>query len=131
MTSRRVTEPRLGVVDARLDAAERVLRSRATGSAVADVTVLLTHVASDLADMAAAADTRTAAQLTALRSDVSGHLLAAGSLESAGAPVSAAVAMLRRATRAARAGLESTYGASRPVVAPEAERSYVQRPTFL
>ena len=110
MTPQRVPEPRLGVVDARLEAVDRVLRSRATDSAVADVTVLLTHVTSDLADMAAAADTRTAAKLTTVRSDVSGHLLAAASLESAGAPASAAVAMLRRATSAARAGLEATYG---------------------
>jgi hypothetical protein len=110
MTTLRVAEPRLAVVDARLNAAERALRSRPTDSAAADVTVLLTHVASDLADMAAAADTGTAAKLTTLRSDVSGHLLAAATLESAGAPTSATVAMLRRATLAARTGLEATYG---------------------
>jgi len=111
MTAMKLAEPRLAVLDARLGAAERVLRSRATDSAAADVTVLLTHIASDLADMAAAADTGTAAKLTTLRSDVSGHLLAAATLESAGAPASAIVAMLRRATDAARTGLEGTYGA--------------------
>ena len=110
MTAVRVAQSRLTVLEARLGAADRALGSRPQDAAVADVTVLLTRVASELAELAAMADTATAAKLTALRSDVSGHLLAAATLESAGAPARACLGMLRRATDAARAGLDETYG---------------------
>ena len=110
MPTPQLAEPRLAVLGARLDTAERELRKPPTEGVASDVSVLLGHVAADLVDMAALANTATAASLSATRADVSGHLLAAATLESAGAPASTTVAMLRRATRAARSGLEATYG---------------------
>lgn len=68
---------------------------------------LLMSIEADLGRMASAADTDTdtARQLLSVRADLSGHLLAAGALETAGAPADGVTRMLRKATGIARAGL--------------------------
>jgi hypothetical protein len=68
---------------------------------------LLTSIEADLGRLASAAetDTDTARDLLSVRADLSGHLLAAGALETAGAPVDGVARMLRRAAGTARAGL--------------------------
>jgi hypothetical protein len=70
---------------------------------------LLGTVESELGRLASAAetDTETARRLLSVRADLSGHLLAAGALETAGAPTDGVARMLRRAAGIARAGLGS------------------------
>jgi hypothetical protein len=112
VTALRVGEAWPGWVEAKVVAAHRALAAPTQDVAVLDeVTKLLTQVAGELADLAAGADNRTAAKLITARSDLSGHLLAAATLDAAGAPARASLTMLRRATEAVREGLEATYGA--------------------
>jgi len=65
---------------------------------------LLASVESELGRVASAADTDTdtARRLLSVRADISGHLLAAGALETAGAPADGVARMLRRAAGVAR-----------------------------
>jgi hypothetical protein len=70
--------------------------------------LLLGSVETELGRLASAAetDTETARRLLSVRDDLSGYLLAAGALETAGAPTDGVVRMLRRAVGNARAGLD-------------------------
>ena len=103
---RAATAARIDAADVDLDAAQTLLEAdnpRAREAA----RQLLTAIEADLGLMASAADTdtETARQLLSVRADLSGHLLAAGALETAGAPADGVTRMLRRATGIARAGL--------------------------
>jgi hypothetical protein len=73
---------------------------------------LLAAVDAALGRLASSAetDTDTAGHLLSVRADLSGHLLAAGALETAGAPADGVARMLRRAAGTARAGLGVASG---------------------
>ena len=118
-SERTVTADGIDAADAELGVAETLLHSE-DGVAVDTARQLLTAVEAELGRLASTAetDTETAGRLLSVRADLSGHLLAAGALETAGAPLSGIARMLRRAARAARAGLASgtrtPVGAGRP-----------------
>jgi len=99
----------LGVVQALLDTDEAPPLEAARH--------LLGSVESELGRLASAAetDTETARRLLSVRADLSGHLLAAGALETAGAPADGVARMLRRAAEMTRVGLgvHATVGAGR------------------
>jgi hypothetical protein len=73
----------------------------AAGKLLAGVDAALGQLVSDVD-----ADTETARRLLSVRADLSGHLLAAGALDSAGAHMGVAARMLRRAAGKALEGLE-------------------------
>jgi hypothetical protein len=113
----RISTPPLAGVETKVATAIAALGEPAVDAGALDhVSLLLTQVASELADLAAGAGTPTASTLIALRSDVSGHLLAAATLQAAGAPASASVAILRRAAAAARTGLDGLAGQGQELV---------------
>ena len=97
----------IDAADAELGVAEMLLHSE--DGVVDTARQLLTAVEVELGRLASTAetDTETAGRLLSVRADLSGHLLAAGALETAGAPPNGVARMLRRAARAARAGLAS------------------------
>jgi hypothetical protein len=98
----------IDAADVELGVAELLLRA-GDASAVDAARLLLTSVEAELGRLASRAetDTDTARQLVSVRSDLSGHLLAAGALETAGAPADGVARMLRRAAGIARAGLSA------------------------
>jgi len=108
-----VTNPKRSATEAGIDAADvdlgvaQTLLQSEDAAAVAAATALLFSVERSLGRLASApeADTDTAGHLLTVRADLSGHLLAAGALEAAGAPTGGVARMLRRAAEIARAGL--------------------------
>ena len=96
----------IDAADVELAVAETLLHSD-DALAVDDARHVLASVEADLGRLASAADTdtETARDLLTVRADLSGHLLAAGALETAGAPTDGVARMLRRAAGIARAGL--------------------------
>jgi hypothetical protein len=108
-----VTGPERSAAAAGIDAADVELRVAQSLLQSADVTSvdaarhLLGSVEAALGRLASASDTETetARQLLSVRADLSGHLLAAGALETAGAPADGVARMLKRAAGIARAGL--------------------------
>ena len=101
---RAATAARIDAADVDLGAAQTLLEAD-DPRALEAARQLLTAIEADLGRMASAADTDTARQLLSVRADLSGHLLSAGALETAGAPADGVMRMLRRATGIARAGL--------------------------
>ena len=108
-----MTEPRPAATDTDIDAADgdlgvvQTLLQSDDAVAVEAATALLFSVDRALRTLASApdTDTETARRLLSIRADLSGHLLAAGALETAGAPAAGVARMLRRAAEIARAGL--------------------------
>jgi hypothetical protein len=108
-----VTAPGRTAAAAAIDAAEaelgvvQALLLSDDGPAVDAARHLLASIEAQLGRLASAADTdtETAARLVSVRADLSGHLLAAGALENAGAPPDGVARMLRRAVGTARDGL--------------------------
>jgi hypothetical protein len=108
-----VTDPERAAAAAGLDAADvdlsvaQALLQSEEASAVDAARALLASVDGELERLASASatETRTARELLSVRADLSGHLLAAGALETAGAPADGVARMLRRAANIARAGL--------------------------
>ncbi|MBV8560367.1 MAG: hypothetical protein JO050_06310 [Acidimicrobiia bacterium] len=100
----------IDAADVELAVAETLLHSD-DALAVDDARHVLTSVEADLGRLASApdTDTDTARQLLTVRADLSGHLLAAGALETAGAPADGVARMLRRAAGTARAGLSGGF----------------------
>ena len=106
MTAREGTAAELDAADVELGAAQALLES--DGAASVDAArYLLASVEAALGRLASApdTDTETARHLLSVRADLSGHLLAAGALETAGAPADGVARMLRRAAEIARTGL--------------------------
>jgi hypothetical protein len=108
-----VTEPEqaaaaagISAADAQLGVAQSLLQSD-DGAAVDAARRRLAAVEAELGRLASAieTDTATARHLLSVRADLSGHLLAAGALETAGAPAGGVARMLRRAVGIARGGL--------------------------
>jgi hypothetical protein len=110
-----VTDPKLAAAAAGIDAADVDLGTAQTllhsddAVAVDAATALLFSVERSLGRLASApdTDTDTAGHLLSVRADLSGHLLAAGALETAGAPADGVARMLRRAAEIARVGLSA------------------------
>ena len=104
----------IDAADVELSVAQTLLHSE-DGAAVDAARHLLTSVEAELGRLASATetDTETAGRLVTVRADLSGHLLAAGALETAGAPADGVARMLRRAAGIARAGLAAS-GAPEP-----------------
>ena len=107
-----MTEPERSATAAGIDAADVELGVAQTlladdVPAVDAARYLLASVDAALGRLASApeTDTETAGHLLSVRADLSGHLLAAGALETAGAPADGVARMLRRAAGIARAGL--------------------------
>lgn len=108
-----MTEPERAAAAALIDAADvdlgvaQTLLEADHPRALDTARELLSAIEADLGRMASApdTDTETARRLLSVRADLSGHLLAAGALETAGAPADGVTRMLRRATGIARAGL--------------------------
>lgn len=100
------TADEIDAAEVELAVAEALLHS-GDALAVDDARHVLACVEADLGRLASAAytDTETARRLLMVRADLSGHLLAAGALETAGAPVDGVARMLRRAAGTARVGL--------------------------
>lgn len=108
-----MTEPGRAATAAGIDAADvdlgvvQTLLQSEDAVAVEAATSLLFSVDRSLGRLASApdTDTDTARRLLSVRADLSGHLLAAGALETAGAPADGVARMLRRAAEIARTGL--------------------------
>ena len=100
------TAASIDAADVELGVAQTLLLSE-DDEAVEAARHVLSTVEADLGRLASATDTDTdtARQLLSVRADLSGHLLAAGALETAGAPADGVARMLKRAAGAARAGL--------------------------
>lgn len=96
----------MDAADVELGVAETLLRV-GDAAAVDAARLLLASVEAELAHLASGPDTdnETARHLLSVRSDMGGHLLAAGALETAGAPTDGVARMLRRAAGIARTGL--------------------------
>jgi len=105
------TAASIDAADVDLGVAETLLDSDIAPSVEA-ARALLSSVERSLGRLASApdTDTGTAGQLLSVRADLSGHLLAAGALETAGAPVDGVARMLRRAAGIARIGLGAFEG---------------------
>jgi hypothetical protein len=103
---RSVAAVAIDAADVELDVAQTLLQADGT-PAVDAARHLLASVDAVLGRLASApeTDTETAGHLLSVRADLSGHLLAAGALETAGAPADGVARMLRRAAGVARAGL--------------------------
>ena len=108
---RPATAAGIDAADVDLGVAETLLQADDT-LAVDAARNLLASVDAALGRLASSAetDTDTAGHLLSVRADLSGHLLAAGALETAGAPADGVARMLRRAAGIARAGLGVASG---------------------
>ena len=108
-----MTDPDRAAITADINAADvdlgvaQTLLHLEDAVAVEAATALLFSVDRALRLLASAPDidTETARRVLSIRADLSGHLLAAGALETAGAPAAGVARMLRRAAEIARAGL--------------------------
>jgi len=115
-SERAATAAEIDAADVELGVAQTLLTDDAPE--VDAARYLLASVEAALGRLASApdTDTETAGHLLSVRADLCGHLLAAGALETAGAPLDGVARMLRRAAGTARTGLgadRSPVGAGR------------------